>query len=128
MRLNEFFYIDVLADSTKFKCNWFMSSFLCLVRLSQWWKFMGRVTYSVLFALHISVVYRFLYSLCMASWGFCSAYRSWKQERNSFKRLFLLLDEGSLTFNTQPEWVSFVFMFFETPAISAFNSNESLSF
>ena len=41
----------------------------------------------------------------MASWGFCTAYRTWKQERKSFKRLFLLLDEGSLTFNTQPEWV-----------------------
>nr|XP_026696392.1 F-box only protein 8 [Ciona intestinalis] len=42
--------------------------------------------------------------LCLSSWGFCSAYRTWKQQGKSFKRLFLLLDEGSLTFNTEPEW------------------------
>uniref|UniRef100_H2YEC0 SEC7 domain-containing protein n=1 Tax=Ciona savignyi TaxID=51511 RepID=H2YEC0_CIOSA len=42
--------------------------------------------------------------LCIASWGFCSAYRTWKQCGKSFKKLFLLLDEGSLTFNTEPEW------------------------
>jgi len=42
--------------------------------------------------------------LCKSSWKFCSAYGSWKKQGKSFKRLFLLLDEGSLTFNTEPEW------------------------
>lgn len=42
--------------------------------------------------------------LCKSSWGFCSAYQCWKMQGKSFKRLFLLLDEGSLTFNTEPEW------------------------
>lgn len=43
-------------------------------------------------------------SLCKSSWKFCSAYDGWKKQGKSFKRLFLLLDEGSLTFNTEPEW------------------------
>jgi len=43
-------------------------------------------------------------SLCKSSWKFCSAYDYWKQQGKSFKRLFLLLDEGSLSFNTEPEW------------------------
>ncbi|XP_076811360.1 F-box only protein 8-like [Clavelina lepadiformis] len=42
--------------------------------------------------------------LCMTHWGSCSAYHTWKSERKSFKKLFMLLDEGSLSFNTQPEW------------------------
>lgn len=42
--------------------------------------------------------------LCMNSWGHCSAYKSWKQEGKSFKKLYLLLDEGCLTFNAEPAW------------------------
>lgn len=42
--------------------------------------------------------------LCKTSWGYCTAYRTWKEEMKSFKKLYLLLDEGSLTFNAEPEW------------------------
>jgi len=39
--------------------------------------------------------------LCKSSWGYCSAYKQWKR---SYKKLYLLLDEGCLTFNNKPEW------------------------
>ncbi|GAB1611142.1 F-box only protein 8-like [Argonauta hians] len=38
-------------------------------------------------------------SLCKASWGEVSVYSEW---RDSYKRLYLLLDEASLTFNVDP--------------------------
>ncbi|XP_039274502.2 F-box only protein 8-like [Styela clava] len=42
--------------------------------------------------------------LCKNSWAYCTAYKSWKDEGKSFKKLYLLLDEGSLTFNAEPLW------------------------
>ncbi|CAI9744437.1 F-box only protein 8-like [Octopus vulgaris] len=42
-------------------------------------------------------------SLCKASWGEVSVYDRWQdQPEYSYKRLYLLLDEASLTFNVDP--------------------------
>lgn len=42
--------------------------------------------------------------LCKNSWAYCTAYKFWKDEGKSFKKLYLLLDEGSLSFNAEPDW------------------------
>jgi len=43
------------------------------------------------------------HGLCLKQWGYCSAYRQRNEPGFSAKRLYLLLDEATLTFNADPE-------------------------
>eukprot|EP00058_Branchiostoma_floridae_P026105 XP_002611595.1 hypothetical protein BRAFLDRAFT_63757 [Branchiostoma floridae] len=41
--------------------------------------------------------------LCKATWNYATIYRKQRDANFSFRRLYLILDEGSLTFNADPE-------------------------
>ncbi|XP_039606014.1 F-box only protein 8 [Polypterus senegalus] len=40
--------------------------------------------------------------LCKSTWGHCSIYNGWSPPGFSYRRLYMQLDEGSLTFNANP--------------------------
>jgi len=43
------------------------------------------------------------HGLCLKDWGYASIYRRRNREGFSYKRIYLLLDEATLTFNADPE-------------------------
>ncbi|KAG8453821.1 hypothetical protein GDO86_000445 [Hymenochirus boettgeri] len=44
--------------------------------------------------------------LCRSTWGHCSIYNKRHPPGFSYRELYMRLDEGSLTFNANPHWVS----------------------
>lgn len=79
------------------QCHWSISSILCLVWSCLRWGVVEEV-----FSTH-----KVIFSLCKASWPFCSAYKNGVlQSEPSFRRLYLKLDEARLTFNADAFEVS----------------------
>jgi hypothetical protein len=51
-------------------------------------------------------IFFYVYRLCKSTWGHCSIYNKNPPLGFSFRKLYMQLDEGSLTFNANPEEVS----------------------
>ena len=51
-----------------------------------------------------------IFRLCFYSWPYCSAYKRYANSDFSFRKTFLLLDEGCLTFNADSFEVSIFFI------------------
>lgn len=52
------------------------------------------------------LIFSYFYRLCKSTWGHCSIYNKNPPLGFSFRKLYMQLDEGSLTFNANPEEVS----------------------